>query len=334
MIFEVGEVYFDTPYLFADIVELLLITNNFGRSQVHENDLSSLLRVGLPSIDELDDILTFESDPTLSTAQRKDVLREKLEDVFSHLEYRQKEFGNFYPYTVSDKQLSRKEHLTAIQQLYIFLLTCSRLRSFPVSGGIRQKWAGYFTKLSKAALQGLLASHSGTSIRIFDSHSEDRENYYGHQAAKALEKLGQDMAVNLVIRRNLPNNPRDTGDSGIDLVAIVDFQDGATSNYVILGQCAAQEKNWPQKRLDNHPSALRHLFHQLVSPFNVVFIPVCYRQSSGEWFEIKHANDILLLDRLRILNLINWQDKAECLIGSDWFIDFNKQIQEARLDWE
>ena len=331
MNFEIGEVYFDTPYLFADLAELLLITGHFGH-QLHENNLSSLLRTGLPSVDELDVIEIFEDNPTLSTAQRKDVLRERFEDVFCHLEYRQKEFGSFYPFTVVDKQLLRKERVTSIQQLYIFLLACSRLRSFPASGGIRQKWARFFTKLSKVALQGLLSSHSGTDIRIFDSHSEDRKNYYGQKATKALEKLGQDMGV-FRVTENLPDDPRNTGDSGIDLVGIVNFQDGVTSNYVILGQCAAQEQNWPQKRLESHPISLKHLFHQQVAHSNVVFIPVCYRQSSGKWFDIKHANDILLLDRLRILRLINWQNKADDVIKTDWFIDFNNQIQQIKVDW-
>lgn len=75
-------------------------------------------------------------------AERNDRLERQVEDVWTQLDFRQNFLKDIYPFIINGDFISLKENLTEIQRIYIFLLACSRLRSFTKARqGIIQFWA-------------------------------------------------------------------------------------------------------------------------------------------------------------------------------------------------
>lgn len=332
MDFAIGELHPNTPHLFADLAELVLTTGYNGRTKLHKNDLLNIIETGTVSPDELDqeDDAEEEADSTGQATAEKNSRREKqLEDVLTQLAYRSSALNDYYPFTVDGDELVLldKELLTDKQRIYRFLLACSRLRSFDQNTGIRQKWAKAFTCLSKVAMEGLLPSHA--QVRIFDANSDDRKNYYSTDLRNALKILGKDLAV-LRIHNDECDKAGAPGDAGLDLVAVVDFDDGAATSFALLGQCGAQETGWPQKTLEAHSMKYRNFFQMPFDYPGVMFTPVCYRTADGEWTDNQSANGILLIDRERILKLLDLQNRWQEIIVLQWFLDFEDRFNSVK----
>lgn len=330
MSFEIGEIHPNTPHLFADLAELLLLTNYFGRKSVHKNDLESILNNGSISPEEIDLEAETEAEAEsigLPTAQRNDKIENQLEDVLTQLRYREKALEGSYPFYVTNEQISLAEDLTNKQRIYRLLLACSRLRSFQKKG-IRQKWASLFVKTSQVAMESLLPSSA--TIRVFDANSDDRRSYYSTDLRKALKVLGNDLGVRHDEEECQKASPQ--GDAGFDLIGTLPFEDGAAVNYAILGQCGAQEKAWPSKTLEAHSIQLRNYFKVLFDYPSVMFTPVCYRSSTGEWVSNNATNGILLADRIRIINLID-KGSAHCrIVNTASFSEFENEFLSIKID--
>jgi hypothetical protein len=185
------------------------------------------------------------------------------------------------------------------QSLYLFLLVCSRLRSFE-NNGFRQSAAKAFTSICCEALK-VLAGRAAV-VKVFDANSDDRKNYYGTNLKDAMKKLAQDMGVHYVNDSEI-NKLSPSGDYGLDLIAVHDFKDGAVGSYTIVGQCGSQETDWTSKTLEAHPIKFKALFTLLNEPDNLMFIPLSYREASGGW--VTTHSGCLLIDRLRIIQLLN-----------------------------
>ncbi|MFU8789370.1 MAG: hypothetical protein ACNA7G_10090 [Methylobacter sp.] len=329
MDFTIGELHPNTPHLFADLAELVLTIGYNGRTKLHKNDLLNIIETGTISPDELDIEAEAEeeADSMGQTSAEKNGRHEnQLEDVLTQLAYRSNALNDYYPFTVDGDELVLldKESLTDKQRVYRFLLACSRLRSFNQSGGIRQKWAKAFTCLSKLAMEGLVPNHA--TVRIFDANSEDRKSHYSTDLRNALKILGKDLAV-LRIHDHECDKAGTSGDAGLDLVAVVNFDDGAATSFALLGQCGAQESKWPQKTLEAHAIRYRNYFQMQFDYPGIMFTPVCYRTADGEWADNQSANGILLIDRERILKLLDLQNRWQEVVVLQWFLDF-----EARFD--
>jgi hypothetical protein len=68
-------------------------------------------------------------------------------------------------------------------------------------------------------------------------------------------------------------------------------------------------------------------YYQILFDYpGVMFTPVCYRTSDGEWWDNQSATGILLIDRVRILKLIETQNRWDEIVTSSWFIDFEEII--------
>ncbi|OAI11418.1 MULTISPECIES: hypothetical protein [Methylomonas] len=327
MDFQIGEIHKNTPHLFADLAELVLATGYNGRQNLHKNDLIAVIENGNISPDEIDEEYDADNEAKLTgqtSAERNIRLEKQLEDVLAQLGYRANSLDSFYPFNFENANLIliSNSQLTERQRIYRFLLACSRLRSFDNKSGLHQRWAKYFSLLSREAMRGLFPSYA--DVRIFDANSDDRRNYYSTNLKHAIKKLGEDLAVNII--EDGWSQLSTSGDEGIDLVATIPFDDGASATFAFLGQCGAQETGWPAKTLEAHPINLRHLFHWQFDIPCAMFTPVYYRSSDGRWAYSKSANGVLLIDRERILKLIGLQDKWVEITGSEWFQNFEQEF--------
>ena len=252
----------------------------------------------------------------------------QLEDVWTQLEYRAGAMRQYYPFTVQGDKLHRCGALDIRHRAYRLLLACSRLRSFDNAGGIRQRWAKSFAKLSRLALQGLMPNHA--DIRVFDANSDDRRNYYKTDLREALLKLAEDFAFK-------PNEEEcrkagSSGDGGIDLVGVVSFGDGAIGNFAIVGQCGAQEKEWPSKKLEASPVNFRNYMNVLFDWPSIMFTPVCYRSATGEWVDNQSTTGVLLADRFRMLCMLDKADVWDVVAKAEWLSNFEEEF--ARIKYE
>jgi hypothetical protein len=329
MNFNVGEVHRNAPHLFADLAELIALLNIGDQRCSRKSDLLSLARSSSGSLEEADSD-EAELDVLRCDAERRDKVAEQLEDVWSQLEYRMVAMRDYYPFKVQGDKLCFVGDFDVRRRIYRLLLACSRLRSFHNAGGARQRWAKAFTCLSHLALQGLLPHHA--NIRIFDANSDDRRSHYGTNLRKALPKLGRELGAFNIDDAECAKCEAQ-GDGGIDLVGIVGFDDGAAGNYAIIGQCGARETEWPTKTLEATPMRFRSYFSLPVDWSPVMFTPICYRNANGEWLNNKTSSGVLLLDRIRILFLL---DKADCwrsLSESQWMSNFELEFDNVKYEF-
>ena len=125
MTFEVGVMHPNSPHLFADLAELLTVINYTGRNSLHKNDLDSVRKFGITSVEEIDEECNSEEEIN-GDAERNDRFEEQLEDVWTQLEYRESALGKIYPFIISGDEIIIKENLNQQQRIYVFLLCCSR----------------------------------------------------------------------------------------------------------------------------------------------------------------------------------------------------------------
>lgn len=292
MTFNLGVLHQTQPHLFADLAELILAVRYDNNDELSQAKLAHLSK-------EMDHDLDEESSLPDCT----------LEDCWRQLEYRQGVFAEFYPFIVKNDQLVWKtKKRTDKQCLYLFLLVCSRLRSFE-NNGFRQHAAKAFTIICREALK-VLAGEPAT-VKIFDANSDDRKAYYGTDLRVAMKKLAEEMGAHAIHETEIAKL-NSSGDYGLDLIAVHNFGDGAVGSYNIVGQCGAQETEWPSKTLEAHPLKFKGLFTLLNEPDNLMFIPLSYRETSGEWVATHKISGCLLIDRQRILQLLNTKWRNVC----------------------
>jgi len=279
------------PYLLADTVELTTWLKGYG--VFSRSDLESLIKNGDVDIESLD-----VNPSSKSSAEEHDKIWESIEDCWLHLSYRQKAF-DCYPFEILDGQLAIKDILSDKNKIYLFLVLCSRLRSFPDKQS-QILAASEFELICREAMKNLLPSES--VVRIFGANSDDRKNHYGTNLRDAIKQLANDLMEDYS-EENI-NELSASGDYGLDIVGHYTFNDSANGSLACFGQCAAQEKRWIGKTLEAHPIRFKNLIHFIHDPTNIVFIPHCYRQSNGKWKVKSHTSGTILIDRLRICNLI------------------------------
>lgn len=328
-IFKIGDIHPSVPHLFADLAELAAVINYTGRHDLHKNDLITIKSQSNTSVDDVDQE-EQEDENEGSDAERNDRLERQVEDVWTQLDFRQNFLKDIYPFVVEGDFITLKKDLTDIQRVYLFLLACSRLRSFKkAQKGIIQLWAKYFAIVSKFCTTALLPPHS--TVRIFDANSDDRRTYYGTDLRKALKIMGKDLAVPFINEQEC-ERASSSGDAGFDIIATVEFDDKLSSNYALLGQCGAQETEWPKKTLEAHSLKLRTYFQVHFDIPTLMFTPVFYRNSDGEWVDNSPCAGVLVIDRARILQLLQKTNHCPTIVKEQWFVEFESLINELKVD--
>ena len=326
MNFSIGELHPNTPHLLADLTELLVLVGYNGKSKIHKNDVESILTAGVVSSDEVDEEESAD-EIDASQAEKNTRVENQLEDLLIQLNYRSGAMADYYPFELLGEELSLKTQLSEKARVYKLLVACSRLRSFGRVGGIPQRWAKAFTLVSQHALCGLLPAYA--NVRIFDVGSDDRRNHYGTDLRPALRVLGRDLGV-LSINDAMCDSAGASGDAGLDLVGNIDLDDGAATSYSILGQCGAQETNWPKKTLEAYSVRFSNYFQMPFHYPGVMFTPVSYRNSDGQWTDTQAATGIFLADRGRILKLLDLQNIWGGLVQEAWFQSFEQEFATAQ----
>ncbi|WP_156524475.1 hypothetical protein [Halomonas sp. G11] len=326
MNFEIGVLQPNSPHLFADLIEFLAIFDPHGKNEVHKNDIANIVN-GLPLSDDDVDSEELLDDSDLSDSGKHDIKEERLEDAWTQLEYRASCFSENYPFqVVGDVIKLNTDWSNPRHKVYRFLLASSRLRSFKPTN--RYHWSQAFAKVSSVALSSLLPDYA--DVKIFDANSDDRREYYGTDCRDALVRLGDQVSAFKVHEEDI--RERDSsGDGGIDLVGVISFRDMAHGAHVIFGQCGAQEENWPDKRLEAHPMGLSNYFQFSHDVITTMFTPVLYRSSTGRWAQGSKVTGVVVIDRLRIISLIEKSNDFEGIALQAYFQNFEAEFEAYSL---
>lgn len=299
---ERGRLPKNTPHLMVDLLEIEAFF--YKRAPLSKSDIEGIVYQldeandnqeddGMPA-DELSD------NPTLSSAEINDGRIAKVDDWLEYLKFREKSYGKFYPFYVSKGILHVRESLTKKQELYLTLLICSRLVCIDQSTGQRQRLARLFEEISHAALKEMLPSFN---VEMFAAGSDDR-NKFGGSTKDAFKYLASIFREELH-KDALDELPKGTGDKGIDILAYYPWTDNVNSITSVWAQCASKTEDWLDKALEAHPINLSGYMNCRHSPANFLFIPVCYRKSDGNWVEKLQPWATVLVDRSRIISLLN-----------------------------
>lgn len=275
----------------ADYVELRCLTSLDG--EVSDADLLDHFR-DRRDLGELDDEAAEASNP-----ERTDKEETQLNDIFLHLQYREASLGESYPFSVLEGNILRcdQDSISAKQKLYIFLLLAANLKYVRDSGKVTSS----FERISRDVLAKLMPRRA--EVHIFGtSASSQRAPRYSGTLAQKVQKLASDLSESVMLQ---PGSvaPTNTGDGGLDLVAWVPVGDTQPGRLVVFGQCACTTE-WVTKQHSSKVDAWRKKMSFTADPVNVVFIPFFFRSNGGDWFADQDIHGGVLMDRMRILELL------------------------------
>ncbi len=290
-------------HLWADYLELRCLTNS--DLTVSKSDLQSYAKKRSDLRKGLED---YGDEPELEPELRRlpiDLKKAtRAEDLFKHLEYRASAFADFYPFSLSNGGdiLSRKLRLTKKHMLYLFFLLSSNLRHIP-DRRHRNRFADAFEIVSLTALKGYLPNRAEVHLFGTNSLKEKSERYSVPLLLERIKRLAADLKENFIGDES-DFAPNDCGDNGLDVVGWIPLDDNARGFLLVFGQCACSDDEWPTKQASSSLAHWRKTMTFLAPPNNMIFIPFCYRRNRGEWHRTRTIDDAILIDRLRLVKLL------------------------------
>lgn len=222
-----------------------------------------------------------------------------IDDWFRILDYRCQAFASYYPFKLSAHKdvIIRPADFSHRQKLYVFLLLCSCL-PYISPGGHDHALTSSFEILSAEAMRGLLPPTA--EVHIFGT-SAPSARFSGNLWAK-LNQLASELGAEVLAKEN-DFSKKSGQDGGLDIVAWVPLGDHNSGNLVLFGQCACTAE-WTTKQGSVEPDTWRHKLHLKHQNCAVMFMPFCFRKSTGEWL-VGHEVRTLLVDRSRFVRLID-----------------------------
>lgn len=292
-------------YYWADYIELLCLANPdkmisksdfVNRVKNRSNDFND------PLADDIQIDLDFykdgpfqEEDADLSI---NDKWSNRTNDYFRFLIGRVNNFGESYPFEVSsDKKIfSLKTNFSDSQKLYIFFLFSSNLKYF--SPKMTSIFTGSFEKICVEATKSYLV---GWDVHSFGVGAEVHSKYEG-KLWKKITSLSEDLCGKLICdEKDFPSNNR--GDGGLDIVAWKKFNDSQDGFPIIFGQCACT-KEWNIKQHSSNHERWGERIKTKSRPLNIIYVPICFRDASGQWYKKDEISNSILLDRLRLNEIV------------------------------
>jgi hypothetical protein len=312
----------------ADYIELLCLTSKDGRVskadvldfiRERKKDLKEGRPVEGPAAEEeeLEEEMEVEDadkddedidEETPEPALADDKWDIKGDDWFGHLEYRAGAFAEFYPFRVIKGGTvlvlsGSKSTLSVKRKLYLFLLLASNLRYLSKADQI--SIASIFEVASFYALETYLPPHS--KLYMFGKHPLNSGGPYSSGTLwDKLNRMAADIREGVVCEKT-DFKPSDTGDAGLDLIAWLPLETGVEMRrgfFVMFGQCACTPK-WVNKQFETHYDTWKNYMSFTVYPTRLTFIPYCFRKSTGAWYNYTKIKATVLVDRLRLINLLN-----------------------------
>lgn len=287
----------------ADYVELLSLVNL--DQEISKDDMLDRITEG-KDLDARDDGVGPEIggdqeglDDLANVAQHNDRQAHRVDEIFTHLEYRQATYKDFYPFTVIGHSdvLAVRRPLTIKHKFYTFFLLSSNLRYVPRT--TQEVLTDDFELVSAAVLRQCLPK--GANVHVFGKNSHTPARYRGLLWDK-INRLAEDLGEIVHVPKS-DFRPSDSGDNGLDIVGWVPTGDDVGGYLLVFGQCACTDQ-WVAKQHSSSADAWRPIMTFKAPPSNMAFVPFCLRQSNGSWSASSDIHGSILIDRLRFIHFL------------------------------
>ena len=278
-------------FRWADYVELLCLSNPDG--VVSDAEVYAMIRHG--------NDLQADTEQENSRAHTSDRWESRLNDYYRILSYRREFFDAAYPFELSGSNtLTRKALLTEKQYLYIFLLFASNLSYHRENQKIL---TDTFELVSLEAIKKIMPMQS--EVHLFGTSRTDSR--YAGDVYTRICRLGEDLRAQVLCNESHFSG-NTAGDGGLDIVGWKPFKDQAPGMPVVLSQCACSKDMWKSKQSSIHHTKWdnRLLWTTPFSP--VMCVPFSFRKATGLWENSDDIEKTLLIDRDRIINLLEEED--------------------------
>jgi len=296
-------------YHWADYIELLCLANLDGeiskmdildRLAEREDDLEEGFADDIEEMDNLD-----EEGLEMSSQRyrRYDKWMERIGSWFEILASREQLYGQEYPFVVidndlvSDYDLNNQKH-----KYYLFLLFCSKLYLF--DNTTSNMLSSYYEVFSFDGLKQFLPSSFCVELFGTNELNESPEFGKGVTCLNKIKNLAKRLNENLVngFKEDVyPDN--NFGDAGLDLIAYAVTGDRQPSNITLLGQCACTTQ-WVDKQSSSSFESWSSKINLTTVTINTVFIPFCYRDARGDWFDRSKIRKSFIIDRSRLVRFM------------------------------
>lgn len=301
------------PYLWADYVEILALTNtdrSFSRGDLYSTlqaQPEAVLAEAEEAEDENIDDATDENDALIRRRARRSVSRSyvdrKWNFAISFVRQRIDLFGDSYPFILSDDndtvelRDTSEEQFSHLERLYLSLLICANIKY--VSLGSRREITRSFELISLPIFESLMPN--GSIVKACWASGGQAAPYTGTLFNK-FTHIAEDI-------RCTPNfKARDfsrgnSGDGGLDIIAWHPMGDGRDAIPISFVQCGCSQEEWEAKQLEASPAMLYSKFPVAHRWATYYFLPQDLRWMDGEWAHKSKLGDAIFVDRLRLINL-------------------------------
>ncbi len=223
-----------------------------------------------------------------------------LGDAFAHMTWRSAAFVDNYPFQIAGNQqsISASDALTKGQEAYVFLLLCANL---PFIGAPYNPLTDAFERLAHLVLKRMWPDKA--EIRSF---GKNNSTYAGNKSLR-LRTLAADLGCRPTID-STKFRSRDSGDGGIDLAGWLELDAFEAANkFSCLAQCACSREEWSSKQFEISRGSIGKLFNPTTPWLEILFIPICFRDNNGRWAFDSEVGEIVMIDRLRMMQFVEPQ---------------------------
>lgn len=310
------------PFLWADYVELLCLCSKNGL--VSRGNLQAQVQEAQDVQIDVD-INDQVAEPTDESEVLDDNVSAHWDDIVQRLRSR-KNFYHGWPFKLDGAVLrSVYDEQRADHRFYVSLLIASSLRLCVATRS--NEVTNAFEEISYQWLRQSLPRF--WKVRPFGAQSTLPDAYVGNLREK-LELLASDITARLQKDAD-EYDPRNTGDGGLDLVAWQEIGDLRGNIPVIFGQCACSPTDWEEKQMDITPAAIEAHIAPQHPGAAYCFVPHDLSLSEKKWQRAVHVKRVVIVDRLRLLNLFNASDAWGTLTNWSFIADAMSTEYEAAV---
>lgn len=305
-------------YRQADFVELSCLLH--PEKALERDEVASLYGANadtndLNDFNMLDDNVSANSDLQLS----------RVNMYLEHIQYRSLAFSKVYPfsYSHSSGELCLRDNIDDYQKQYIYLLLASSLRN--IDNQTRSSLTEDFEQLCAQALRLYLGG--APVVRRF---GKGKNSDYSGGKYEKISQLAKDIFESAKVKID-DFYPGDTGDEGLDLVAWFPVHDDSPNRLLVFAQCACGV-DWTIKQSSSGFDKWDGLISLTTRPVNTLFIPYCFRDASGAWYQPQKIHKTVMFDRLRLMRLLDSVSSPIRALSQET-LDTIKAALDYRDDW-
>lgn len=300
------------PYLWADYVEILVLTNadrSFSRGDLYST-LQAQPEAVLAETDEAEeDNHETDNADEITTRRRprrglsRAYVDSKWSFAISFVRQRIDLFGNSYPFVISEDRdtvelrSTSVNGLTDLEKLYLALLICSNIKY--VNLGSRSEITRSFELISLPIFESLMPQ--GSIIKACWASGGEAAPYTG-----TLYNKFTNIAADIRCTANFKQRDfsrGNSGDGGLDIIAWHPMGDQRDAIPISFVQCGCSQEEWEAKQLEASPAMLWSKFPVAHRWATYYFLPQDLRWVDGEWAHKSKLGDAIFVDRLRLINL-------------------------------